>query len=110
MRISSPAFTSILTGFSLRTRAVPRARGSDRHGCDPRLAGPGRVGRADGGADGQSGKNESAGQGGGDQRKTIGGEHLRSSILALPPDHPAVIPKLKHVLCHQEKMAEMLEI
>jgi hypothetical protein len=35
MRISSPAFTSILTGFSLRTGAVSRAGRTKRHRGGP---------------------------------------------------------------------------
>src|SRR5688572_14449429 len=62
MRISSPAFTWSLTGFSLRTRAVSRAGRAQRHRRDPRLAGLACAGRADGGADRQGGKDEGADQ------------------------------------------------
>jgi hypothetical protein len=72
MRISSPAFTSILTGFSLRTGAVSRAGRTKRHRGNPRLAGLGRTDRPDGGADREGGNDEGADQGGGGLRKTVG--------------------------------------
>ncbi len=65
MRISSPAFTWILTGFSLRTGAVSRAGDTQRHRGDPRLAGLGRADRADGGTE-RKGRNDD----GADQRNS----------------------------------------
>ena len=88
MRISSPAFTSILTGFSLRTRAVSRAGRSDRDRRDPRLAWLARADRADGGADRKGGNDEGAGQGGGDLRNTVRIEHARSPCTWARPADP----------------------
>ena len=91
MRISSPAFTSILTGFSLRTGAVSRARRTQRHRGDPRLAGLGRADRADGGADRKGGNDEGADQGGSDLRETIGPEHAGLPEPGTPPTRSAVM-------------------
>ena len=108
MRISSPAFTSILTGFSLRTGAVSRAGRSKRYRGDPRLAGFGGTDRADGGADRKGGKDEGADQGGGGLRDTIGPEHGSLLNLALPPPTlSAVTSKVKQGLCQAAKLAEI---
>lgn len=109
MRISSPAFTWILTGFSLRTRAVSRNGGDQRLRGDPRLAGLGRVDRADGGTDGQGRNDKCADQGGDGLRDTIGLQHARPPYLVFFADPSTVIRFIKQGACHLPEMAEIRE-
>ena len=108
MRISSPAFTSILTGFSLRTRAVPRAGRPDRHGRNPGLAGFGRTDRAAPTDNVERTKAPATAVTTCAKRSVVNMVGLRN--LALPPAHPTVMPILSMAPCQPRKMAEIRKI
>jgi hypothetical protein len=107
MRISSPGFTSILTGFSLRTGAVSRAGRTKRHRGNPRLAGLGRTDRPDGGADRESGNDEGADQGGGGLRNTVRRDHAGSPLYLVSPSRSTVIRLVKQGTCQLPETAEI---
>ena len=88
MRINSPAFTWILTGFNLRTRTISGAWREERGGGDPRLAGLACADWADRGTDGKGGNDDGAGQGGGNLCKAITGKHAGLLNPGLRPAGP----------------------